>query len=233
MTKFLLALIVSLAIISCGSSDNGTPQQILDEINVAPSVPELLYPTDELLCIDNLIPFSWKRSIDPNGDLITYQFELSEDNQFSQIGISIPLENEIEIAATLEKGKAHYWHVKAIDANGAESAFSPTFSFYTEGDVLSNHLPFAPQLIKPLINGTVEEDTVKLQWSAGDTDGDPLTYDVYFGTNNPPTVLLAENLETTFFETNVVSATEYYWSIIVKDDKGGQSEGHIWSFSTN
>ena len=66
-----------------------------------------------------------------------------------------------------------------------------------------------------------------------DTDGDALTFDVYFGTDNPPTTMVSENQSEITFDVNTVTTTTYYWKIVVKDDKGGQTNGQVWSFYTN
>ena len=72
--------------------------------------------------------------------------------------------------------------------------------------------------MRPALNSQTAT-TVTLQWTASDADtSDILTYDVYFGTENQPTI--------------VTSAT-YYWKIVVKDNKGGQTIGQVWIFTTD
>jgi hypothetical protein len=138
-------------------------------------------------------------------------------------------------AVTLDKGKAYYWRVKAIDSKNASSAYSGTFSFYTEGLAVANHLPFLPEIIQPEINTTISGVTATLKWFASDVDtSDVLTYDVYFGTANPPTVKVAENKTTPTYEANsLLATTQYYWRVVVKDNKGGETRGQVWNFRTN
>ena len=71
--------------------------------------------------------------------------------------------------------------------------------------------------------------------SISDVDAsDVLTYDVYFGTVNPPTVKVAENKTTPTYEaTSLQAATQYYWRVVVKDNKGGATTGQVWNFRTN
>jgi hypothetical protein len=73
-----------------------------------------------------------------------------------------------------------------------------------------------------------------LKWSATDVDvNDRLVYDVYFGTTNPPTVKISADITTNTVSTTVVPSTEYFWKIVVKDGKGGETVGQIWKFKTN
>jgi hypothetical protein len=62
------------------------------------------------------------------------------------------------------------------------------------------------------------------------TDICPETYDVYFGTDNPPETLLCENI--TGFECaagDLVFNTTYFWRVIARNDTG-ETSGPVWSF---
>ena len=79
----------------------------------------------------------------------------------------------------------------------------------------------------------VQTTTTTLQWDASDVDTDPLTFDVYFDTVNPPTVKVSENQTTKTFDVALESSKDYYWKVVVKDDKGGTAIGPIWGFITD
>lgn len=83
------------------------------------------------------------------------------------------------------------------------------------------------------MNATENEGTTTLEWTGSDTDGDPLVFDIYFGTDNPPETLISENQNVTSINVTTVAATDYFWKVVVKDDKGGQTIGQIWNFRTN
>jgi hypothetical protein len=135
---------------------------------------------------------------------------------------------------TLEKGIAYYWRVKATDSKNASSNYSSTFNLYTEGVGITNHLPFSPVLVGPALNSVQTTATVNLQWTAFDVDtSDTLTYDVYFGTVNPPTAIVSSNQSASSLSRPVTASTKYYWKVTVKDNKGGQTVGQIWSFTTD
>src|SRR5690606_23362927 len=112
------------------------------------------------------------------------KIEISKDNQFSAIAKTATVSSPMQ-TFTLEKGVAYYWRVKAIDSKNESSGFSPVFSLYTEGDGATNHLPYAPHLIKPEVSAMIEGTTATLEWSGSDVDADPLTYTIYLDENNP------------------------------------------------
>lgn len=231
MKKFIY--ILSLLVWSCsgGSGDDDVTSPPI-ETNVAPTIPTLVYPTNNLLCINNILDFEWNASTDSNNDNITYTIQVSKDNQFNQIDFTANSPSTIH-TFTLEKGIAYYWRVKATDSNNASSNYSSTFNLYTEGEGVSNHLPFSPELVNPILNAIEQSGSINLEWVGSDTDNDPLTFDVYFGTENPPTTLVSENQNESTLNANTISATNYYWKIVVKDDNGGNTIGQIWNFSTN
>jgi hypothetical protein len=42
------------------------------------------------------------------------------------------------------------------------------------------------------------------------------------GTTNPPTEKAGVNQEAITLDVNIVASKEYYWKVVVKDDKGGK-----------
>ncbi|MEN2398288.1 hypothetical protein GKZ90_0000735 [Flavobacterium sp. MC2016-06] len=230
MKNFIYLSIIGFLFISCGggSDDPETPAE-----NLAPSVPVLTSPVDNKLCLDNTVSFQWNKATDPNNDQITYQIQVAKDNAFAQIEKTFDgAENAASFALT--KNTAYYWRIKATDTKGLASAYSATFKFYTAADAVVNHLPFAPELIQPVINAALTGTTASLKWNATDVDaGDVLTYDVYFGTANPPTTKVSENKSANTLDVTVEPAKQYFWKVVVKDNKGGETVGQIWKFKTN
>lgn len=225
MKKINLLLVIGVLITACSKSDG-------DE-NKAPSiVKSLLYPTNNLLCTDSTIEFEWASSLDPDGDGISYLLEISQNISFSSIDQSFTV-NTNSKSVTLEKGVLYYWRVKAIDIQGLGSDYSQIYQFYTEGEGITNHLPFSPEVVAPDLNTIVSEASISLQWSCSDLDNDPLSYDVYFDTVNPPAIKVEENQSANSLNVSLNASTTYFWQIIAKDDKGGASIGQIWSFTTN
>lgn len=232
MRKFIYTITaLSTLLWSCGGGgDTLTPPPVT---NNTPSIPTLTYPTANLLCIDNVINFEWNASTDSDEDAITYQLQIAKNNQFSPIAQEFNI-TETAQEITLDIGTAYYWRVKATDNKSASSNYSSVFSFYTEGVGITNHLPFTPVLVSPTINSVQTGTPVNLQWTASDVDtADTLTYDVYFGTANPPTVITSANQSPSSLSKTVSASTTYYWKVVVKDGKGGQTIGQVWNFVTD
>ena len=94
-------------------------------------------------------------------------------------------------------------------------------------------MPFLPELVSPSLNFIVQDMSTLLSWIANDVDNDPLLFDVYFDTVNPPVSMVSENQSELSFEVNLNSSTDYYWKVVVKDTHGGITNGQVWNFITD
>ncbi|GAB1855534.1 hypothetical protein MHTCC0001_03680 [Flavobacteriaceae bacterium MHTCC 0001] len=235
-TKYIVLSVLALATFACSSGGDGGGTPDPKEENVAPNaVSSLTFPTNNLLCTSDNLEFSWAAATDPDsGDQISYILEISKDAQFGTIDITENASDTFK-SVTLEKGVIYYWRVKAKDNGGLESGYSPVFQFYTEDEAVVNHLPFPAQATSPANNTTLSNSsaTTTLEWSASDVDNDPLTYDVYFDTVNPPATKVGDNITDTSINVNISAGTTYYWKVDVKDNNSGHSIGQVWTFSTN
>lgn len=236
MKKILYIIVLSVLVLSCGGGGDDDPAPTptpTPTVNKAPSTPTQSAPTNNQLCIDNMVTFQWNASTDPEGDAITYELQIATDNQFSQ-NLQTRTSSSTSTSVSLEKGVAYYWRIRSDDARNNSSAFSSTYSFYTEGEGESNHLPFSPAIVKPEINSLIQDASTTLEWTASDVDtNDNLTFDIYFDTVNPPVTKVSENQSESSYTQALESSKNYYWKVVVKDDKGGTTIGQIWSFKTD
>lgn len=237
MIKVYIYLAVILGLVySCSGSGSGEGEDIPDEqeevMNTAPTIPTQVYPLNNTLCINNTIDFQWDAATDANNDRISYRIEVSENSDFS-IFTEAKTVNNATTQITLDKGKSFYWRVKALDDNDAESAFSSVSQFLTEGDGVSNHLPFVAELVAPNLDQEINTTNVTLSWTASDFDNDALTFDVYLDTASNPQTKVSENqTATTYNAMGLLPSQTYYFKVVVKDVHGGVTLGQVWRFKT-
>jgi len=176
------------------------------------------------------ITLRWSGS-DPNGDSLSYTVSVTTAGET----IHCPKSgNSCTISAgSLKYGKSYYCMVTVSDGRLSQSSSPWGFSIRgNEPPMISNQSP---------IDGfKFEEEELKdvtLQWIGNDREGDPITYNVFFGTtqlncgaglnNSPPTcVIPKEDLEL---------GKNYFWRVQAKDRfNGGENttEGEIWGFTT-
>lgn len=223
MKRISLFFLSSILLLSCSSEDQ-------QEINKAPSQPQLLAPKNNLFCTTEVQNFTWAEASDPEEDDIVYRLDISTNPEFANLFYSSETQ-ELSKSVTLEKGETFYWRVLALDSNGNESDFSDKRSLYTEGEATTNYLPTAPVVLSPDEASVLNVGTVKLSWEAQDPDGDQILYDLYFGKNSEPD-RIEEDLQNSSYEVDLEPSTTYYWKIIVKDEHNGKTSGPVWSFST-
>lgn len=74
--------------------------------------------------------------------------------------------------------------------------------------------------------------TADLEWDAYDPENEFLAFDVYFGTTNPPTNKICNNITDLSCDPGVLDyLTPYYWKITAFDRLVSTS-GPVWSFTT-
>jgi len=228
MKKYIYLAFISAFLISCESDDAPS-----EAANVAPTMPTLASPVNNKLCINNSVSFQWNAATDANNDAVIYQIQIAKDKEFSHIVMS-GMSNATYQNFTLDKATAYYWRVKATDTKGMSSSYSAVYSFYTSGDGVINYLPFLPDLIAPELNALINPTAAQLKWTATDVDvNDKLVYDVYFGTTNPPVDKISSDLTASSIDVTIVGSKEYFWKVVVKDNKGGETIGQTWRFRTN
>lgn len=203
-------------------------------LNYPPDKPTNPNPSNGATNIDGYqTTLSWSCS-DPDNDKLTFDvyFGTSPDNlekiaeklQTNTYTITIP---KYEI---LSKGTKYYW--KIVVSNGKNKPVSGDIWEFTT--TTGNYAPKVKRIISPKEGETGVSLTPKFEWEAYDPDGDKLYFDLYIGTEE--LTKLVSNLETTSYELSqdkkLTSKTEYKWKIIVKDNKGGQTESGIYKFTT-
>jgi len=129
----------------------------------------------------------------------------------------------------LEFNTKYYWRIVAWDEYNY-TASGPNWSFTTQ----VNLPPDEPSDPFPEDGANEVDVNVTLRWKGGDPNpGDTVTYDFYFGPNDPPTIK-KHNLTDNFSETpyDLTEYETYYWKIVSWDSQGLSTPGKIWDFTT-
>ena len=93
--------------------------------------------------------------------------------------------------------------------------------------------PYEPSNPDPDDDETDVDLDANLYWTGGDPNpGDEVTYDVYFGTTNPPSLVVSGQSNTNYDPGTMDYETTYYWKIVAWDDHGDSTEGPVWEFTT-
>ncbi|MDN5337081.1 MAG: immune inhibitor [Thermotogaceae bacterium] len=100
-------------------------------------------------------------------------------------------------------------------------------------DIVFNHYPLQPFSPIPEDSVTNVSTNITLKWNCSDPDNDALKYKIYFGTDYKNLQLIESDYELKSYPLNNLNYdTQYYWKIVADDQKGGITEGPVWSFKT-
>jgi len=90
--------------------------------------------------------------------------------------------------------------------------------------------PYAPTPIDGAID--VNPSGAVLTWKVPNPEGNALTFDVYFGANASPSLVVSGISLLTYSLPLLLNSKTYYWKIVVKDNKGNTVIGPQWKFKT-
>jgi hypothetical protein len=126
----------------------------------------------------------------------------------------------------------YYYEVQSSDQDGVTIIDNNGGRYYTF--TTENRPPNEPRLPNPSNGRKNVKITADLSWVGGDEDGDPVTYDVYLRTTNPPLTKVSANQSAQTYspDPDLNNNTKYYWKIIAWDNFGASTEGPIWFFTT-
>jgi len=191
----------------------------------APQAPLLLSPSNGATNVGLAPTLSWYASTGAT----SYTLQVSTNSSFTSYVYNQGVTSTSQPISGLNNLTPYFWHVSATNSYGA-SAWSTTWSFTTVS--VANSPPIVPSNPNPVNGATGISVSPTLSWSCSDPEGDPLTYDVYFGTSsNPP--LVASNRTTGSYSPGTLSnGMTYFWKIIAKDNHSNSTTGPLWTFTT-
>ncbi len=193
--------------------------------NQPPEPPSNPVPADNAADQAMDLSLTWSCD-DPEDDALVYEVYFGTDSNPPLVEEN--LDTTAYEVAGLDPSTVYYWKITAKDG----------FDNVTEGNVWSfttgagaPQAPAVPSNPTPADNALDQAPEQILAWSCSDPNNDPLTYNVYFGTDeNPP--LVAEGRSQTTYETERLEYEQtYYWRITAEDDDGNATDGPVWSFT--
>ena len=193
-------------------------------LNNPPYVPNNPDPANESVNVNITTNLSWTGGDPDPGDTVTYNIFFGADP-------NPPIAVIVHYGETYDPGKLnydtqYYWKIDAYD--GTTATDGPIWTFHTK----EGAPPYVPSNPDPANESTNIHITTNLSWTGGDPDGDPVKYDIYFGTDpNPPNVE-TNYTDTTYNPSGLTYNTQYYWRIDAWDDYNYSTTGPIWTFAT-
>lgn len=98
--------------------------------------------------------------------------------------------------------------------------------------VSPNRPPDTPSNPAPANNSQAVTITANLSWTCTDPNSDYLTYDVYFGSANPPNKIQSNQPFPYYHPGTMDFNSTYYWRIVAWDPHGAYNASPLWRFTT-
>jgi hypothetical protein len=211
----------------------------------APSTPEIFSPEDETEVAELQPQLVVTNSIDPDGDAVTYDFEIYSDEAIavlvaSQSGVSeTPGTTSWPLSQALLENNWYFWRVRATDGYGFSQWAYGAFFVNTQNDP-----PGALNISRPADQAEVTSTTPILEvTNSTDPEEDSLTYAFEVCGDSsmagPPIASATGIAQGANGSTSwTVSAplndnTWYFWRAKATDEHGASSETSVASFFVN
>ncbi len=171
------------------------------------------------------IYLTWQDNSDNENGFDLFRRPAGEGVSWSKIA-SLPENSDTYTDHDLADSTAYDYYVSAFNSAGS-SAASAIATISTRAIGLA---PEQPYNIYPWNGDTLRSDT--LIWTCSDPDGDPLAYEIYLGTGNPPGFMDEILSDTTFVVHGLLADTTYYWQIAARDPHRHRVLSPVWYFHT-
>jgi hypothetical protein len=172
---------------------------------------------------------SWSCA-DPEGAALEYALYFGETFPLPRRGVFGPF-SKASLTGTMKPGATYFWRVVVLD-DGKMRTEGPLWRFCT-GNL---NMPPVFKVSFPTDGAVDTARKLPLQWYFVDPNGDPLSYDLYFGTSDPPPLLVGGFTQTHGTPRHTVGGlspdTTYYWSIDAHDGKDGDGKSPALRFTT-
>jgi hypothetical protein len=205
----------------------------------APAVPALVSPADGVYRhTSNSNKSDWTDVTDPSSPVVYYyESSLSKtpnsDGSFASTAYKSDALTVSEIMNPGEPEITYYWHVKACDAVGNCSAWSPAWQIN-----IDNTNPTVPNLTSPSNNGFETTNDFYFTWT-NSNDASPITYEFQSSLNPAQSggVLTTGLWNSGTLPSNTIHSTgapdgAWYWQVRAKDAAGNASAwSSVWKMT--
>ncbi|MFO7916033.1 MAG: hypothetical protein R6U43_10140 [Candidatus Krumholzibacteriales bacterium] len=220
---FYCFLVITLAVnIFPGCSDDSAGP----EKEHPPGSPHSPVPADGAAARDTFITLSWQCS-DPDGDDLEFEVYIRPEGGAEE---SFPVdEMTLEMQDPLEPYTDYTWKVTASDGGRSTTGSDWTFTTCASMEMP----PQVPENPSPPDLSSGQPVNISLSWDCIDPNlNDTITYDIYFGQNNPPPLLYSDLQNSACNPGQLEYATTYYWYVSAEDEAQNRTDSPVWSFST-
>ena len=220
----IVAVLIVLLFVGCGKDD---PPK-------SPEAANLTFPEQNSECTTGVdqsettseVEFRWQTAANTD----TYELRVT------QLGTSITITETTSgtsARVVLQKGTPYSWMVITRNTETMDAVSSSTWQFYNAG-VQTSYPPFPAEILSPGSGSTVainSDGLVELSWNGADVENDINRYEIYHGTDDPPTQLEATNLVGDSTLEVAVDPGTYYWRVVTIDSEGNSSDSGTYSYN--
>jgi len=197
--------------------------------NRPPLAAENPIPTNLATNMGAEVMLRWTGS-DPDGDQLTFDVFMAErGNELTLIAEGIS-QTSYQLV-NLKANTTFFWQVICRDIYGAISLSPVTWQFAT-GDQ-SNFSPYQPANPFPEDMAIDQLPAFRFTWTGGDPDlNDILTYTFMLGQDQAAMSVATVTRQTYYDVENLELGKTWYWKVISADNRGKETQGPVWQFST-
>ncbi len=193
--------------------------------NTAPPVPTIDNPGDGAWVATLTPTLSVMPVVDPDGDPVTYRFQLYADPELSNLLEEFTTaDTQWLLTNPLSNNTWYYWRARSEDDNGANSDWAMSYSFFVD----DNGIDDVPTLefLEPINNISIDSGSVTARWNDIDPDSSA-TIALYYDDNDngaDGTLIVsdiaedADGAEDTFiWDVSAIANGNYYLYAIISD----------------